>query len=60
MDNKKKGIENIGTVKKANKDTLPNSEKFGVAGKAYNLNLLDKKRKYILFVPESGPMDNQL
>ena len=51
MDNKKKGIENIGTVKKANKDTLPNNEKSGVAGKTHNLSLLDKKRKYILFVP---------
>ena len=60
MDNKKQGIANIGTVKQADKDTLPNSEKSGDAGKAYNLSLLNKKRKYILFIPESGPMDNQL
>ena len=60
MDNKKQGISNIGAVKKADKDTLSNSEKSGDAGKAHNLSLLNKKKKYILFVPESGPMDNQL
>jgi hypothetical protein len=70
MVNKKKGIPkgvvrpavNVGTgaVEQVVKDTLSDDSNPDNGKQAYKLNLLNKKKRYILFVPESGPMDNQL
>ena len=70
MVNKNKGIPksvvrpavNAGTgaVEQVVKDTLSDDSNPDNGKKAYKLNLLNKKKRYILFVPESGPMDNQL
>jgi hypothetical protein len=50
----------IGAVEQIVKDTL-SEEKYPVNDRhAYKIDLLKKKNRYILFVPESGPMDNQL
>ena len=56
MGNKKEGIQGGVVRPAANAGTGPDDDK-----QAYNLSSLNnEKRKYILYVPESGPTDDQL
>ena len=69
VDNKKrnpKGLfkpsvnAGLGAVDQVGKDTLSEDNNPDDTRHAYKIDLLNKNKRYILFVPESGPMDNQL
>jgi len=49
-----------GAVEQVVEDTLSEDSNPDNDKHVYKLNLLKKKQRYILFVPESGPMDHQL
>ncbi len=50
----------IGAVEQVVKDTLSEDNNPDDDRRAYKIDILNKNKRYILFVPESGPMDNQL
>ena len=50
----------IGAVEQVVKDTLSEDNNPDDNKRAYKIDPLNKNKRYILFVPESGPMDTQL